>query len=47
MNRRDLLAWKITPWNRRFLRHKCQTPVEFDTLDSPFIRAIALRAKRA
>ena len=39
MKRRELLTSKKAPWNRHFLHHKCQTPVEFDTLDSSFVRA--------
>jgi hypothetical protein len=39
MKRRELLASKKAPWNRHFLHQKCQTPVEFDTLDSSFVRA--------
>ena len=39
MNRRELSASKKAPWNRHFLHPNCQTPVEFDTLDSSFVRA--------
>ena len=38
MNRRELLASKKAPWNWHFLHSNCQTPVEFDTLDSSFVR---------
>jgi hypothetical protein len=39
MKRRELSASKKAPWNRNFLHPNCQTPVEFDTLDSSFVRA--------
>jgi hypothetical protein len=39
MKRRELLTSKKAPWNRHFLHPNCQTPVEFDTLDSSFVRA--------
>ena len=38
MKRRELLTSKKAPWNRHFLHQNCQTPVEFDTLDSSFVR---------
>jgi hypothetical protein len=51
MKRRELLTSKKAPWNRRFWHPNCQTSVEFDTLDSSFVRGtiriIALRASRA
>jgi hypothetical protein len=40
MKRRELLTSKKVPWNRHFLPQKCQTPVEFDTLDSSFVRGL-------
>src|SRR5216684_3341030 len=38
MKRRELLTSKKAPRNRHFLHHNCQTPFEFDTLDSSFVR---------
>ena len=39
MNRRELFVSFLSPSNRHFLHPNCQTPVEFDTLDSSFVRA--------
>src|SRR5262249_18572762 len=38
MNRRELFVSFSTPWNRHFWHPKCQTSVQFDTLDSSFVR---------
>jgi len=39
MKRRELLTSKKALWIRHFWYPNCQTSVEFDTLDSSFVRA--------